>query len=488
MNRNILDESEYYPTPPKVARQLFMPYLKKVDSSYYFKREYSLLEPSAGTGSILDELRESLNDERFTADVIESNFDMQNTLTGKKYQLIEKDFLKFETRNYYNLILMNPPFSSGTEHLLKAWEILTEGDIACLLNAETIRNPNTRNKELLQRLIQENGTVEYIGEAFSKASRKTNVEVALVRLVKKVAKPVFDFAWADSSQTEFNTENQVSAETMLSKPDMIRDRVEQFNKCIDAFGEYLKARSKYEFFLEGLVGSSFERDYKNLSVHFGDKGKGTFTEFLQILKRNSWAKIFSLPGFDNFMTSQIKKDFEIYCERNEHIDFTEKNIKEFLQNLFLSRTENIKSALLIVFNDLTKYDKTNRVHVEGWKSNEAWKVTKKNVIPYALEFRSWSKSLWLSESKKDFFRDLEKVLCFLSGKKLDDIVSVTKAFGEKPGEKYTSEFFDFRVYKKGTVHLIWRDLKLLDKFNIEAARGKGWLPDDYKEREKGNRL
>ena len=37
---------------------------------------------------------------------------------------------------------MNPPFSEGDKHLLKAINIMKNGgQIVCILNAETIKNP-----------------------------------------------------------------------------------------------------------------------------------------------------------------------------------------------------------------------------------------------------------------------------------------------------------------------------------------------------------
>lgn len=51
---------------------------------------------------------------------------------------------------------------------------------------------------------------------------------------------------------------------------------------------------------------------------------------------------------------------------------------------------------------------------------------------------------------------------------------------EWTGKKFQSEFFDLTGYKKGTLHMTFRDPSLWERFNIEAAKGKNWLPDDYK--------
>lgn len=44
-----------------------------------------------------------------------------------------------------------------------------------------------------------------------------------------------------------------------------------------------------------------------------------------------------------------------------------------------------------------------------------------------------------------------------------------------------------RCYKKGTLHMHFKDKELWERFNLTAARGKNWLPDDVKAREREDR-
>ncbi|WP_152632556.1 DUF4942 domain-containing protein [Aliarcobacter butzleri] len=46
-------------------------------------------------------------------------------------------------------------------------------------------------------------------------------------------------------------------------------------------------------------------------------------------------------------------------------------------------------------------------------------------------------------------------------------------------EKLQSEYFEIKLYKKGTAHLTFKDENILRAFNIEAGKKKGWLPNDY---------
>jgi hypothetical protein len=63
---------------------------------------------------------------------------------------------------------MNPPFENGDQHFLKAWDIMRNGDIVCLLNAETLKNPYSERRKTVLKIIEDNnGTIEYIQDAFA---------------------------------------------------------------------------------------------------------------------------------------------------------------------------------------------------------------------------------------------------------------------------------------------------------------------------------
>ena len=94
---------------------------------------------------------------------IESNL---QELCKKHGTLIAYDFLSFDPDTNYDFIFMNPPFSNGDEHLLKAWEISKNTTIVCILNAETVRNSYSQKRKALQAIIDDFGSVEYIENAF----------------------------------------------------------------------------------------------------------------------------------------------------------------------------------------------------------------------------------------------------------------------------------------------------------------------------------
>jgi len=178
---------EFYPTPQHL--------IAKMLSGIDFEQINTVLEPSAGTGDICNEVNKKLKyvsnnysreEYRGDIDCIEIDGDLCAILKDKKYRVVHDNFLTYESKKKYDLIIMNPPFSEGDKHLMKAINMqeVFGGSIVCLLNAETLKNPYSNLRKTLVRLLDElNAIIEYLPGEFENAERKTKVEVALIKIV-----------------------------------------------------------------------------------------------------------------------------------------------------------------------------------------------------------------------------------------------------------------------------------------------------------------
>ena len=145
------------------------------------------------------------------------------------------DFLTMHTYKHYDLILMNPPFSAGARHLLKAIEVqqTSGGGIICILNAETLKNPySNERKELLQKLEQYGAEIKYYENAFIDAERPTDVEVACVKVI--IPEPerkttIFD-SLREKGYEEYETRRENSE---LAESDLVSAFVAQYNREIE---------------------------------------------------------------------------------------------------------------------------------------------------------------------------------------------------------------------------------------------------------------
>ncbi len=46
-------------------------------------------------------------------------------------------------------------------------------------------------------------------------------------------------------------------------------------------------------------------------------------------------------------------------------------------------------------------------------------------------------------------------------------------------DTFENEHFKFKIFKKGTLHIDFKDLKVLDQINLIAAEGKNWIGQGY---------
>lgn len=219
---------EFCPTPEELVNKM----LDGVNLNYV----KTVLEPSAGKGNIIQGLKNHARYQNLDIDCIEINKDLRNCLKGAGYRVVGDDFLTYTTMKQYDLIVMNPPFSNGDAHLMKALKMQQRhgGAVIALVNAETIRNPYTNlRKELVQLIENAGGTAEYIEHAFLEAERQTEVEVALVRV--KFPEPEHISSIMDKLQKEKAVEESDPEERQhLADNDFIKAIVDQYQMEIKA--------------------------------------------------------------------------------------------------------------------------------------------------------------------------------------------------------------------------------------------------------------
>lgn len=463
---------EFYPTPDHVIRKMLQPYRAEL-------KGWQILEPSAGSGAILDWITQELGrHNKPNLYAIEADPELTYTLQGKDYRVIGNDFLTYDSDYCFDLIVMNPPFSNGDAHLLHAWDIMQNGHIVCLLNAETIRNPFSERRKLLANIIQDHGSVEFLGPVFRDARRVTGVDIAMVRLQKKTEGGKFDFQFEAVNNEQRPDFSEDLAGNQIALNDVIGATINQYQRTKDAYLEYIKAKKALEFYSQGLLNERTSiTDIADKAFHRDDL-PGSYNRFNDELKMDVWRRILSKMNIEKYLTAGVRANFQKFTQQQGGMDITRENIRNLVGMIVANRSNIMTQAVVDVFDTFTKYHECNRVHIEGWKTNSAWKANRKVILPYYLEW-SYSGCFRINHRRWDEFHDIDKVMCWLTGKQLENILSLKDAIQQvRMGDSslHTSEFFEFRCFKKNTLHLTFRDKDLWDRFNQEACKGKNWLP------------
>lgn len=477
---------DFFPTPEHLAKEM----LSGIDWDMVER----VLEPSAGRGDLAKVIAETLGERTYrhkgisNIACIEPDEHLRATLVGKGYHVVHDDFLTYNSLEHYQLIVMNPPFSHGAEHLLKALTMLERygGSVVCLLNAETITNPYTSHRQqLVKQLNQHEASITYMDDAFLLADRKTDVQVALIRCtVPQPERAGILLAHLRESHRD-PVMPESSSETTMAYNDYVDAIVARFdfeaNVGVSLIEEY---RSMVPY-----MQSSFgEYPHPILEMKVDGSNHLNVNTYLAKLRRKYWETLLMNKDFTHNMTSNLRDELYASLNNLERKDFSHYNILQVQIETRNKMLAGIKQTILQLFDDWThKYsyhDGSSNIHYyNGWKTNDAFKVKKKVIIPFYQNVWSWmDKFNPTSHGVYGTLADMQMVFDYLCGELPDSkgvLENLRWAENNRTTTKIPLKYFRVTFYKKGTMHVEFTNEDALYRFNLFAAKDKGWLPPVY---------
>lgn len=512
---NIFDK-EFFPTPPEIIEKMVAPYAERLFQA-------TVLEPSAGRGDILDHICKkgipvklvTRSGHEYESEAkakpgkvyaIEKNPDSQMILQQKGYRVLASDFLTFRPEHRFDLILMNPPFSNGDDHLLHAWDILPSGDIACLLNAETIRNPFSATRKRLAKIIADSGSVEFIGQAFKRAENPTDVEIALVRLHKQSDDDPFRIdikGYSEEKAPDFGALAEESDQLAITSKLDAYIRCWQLTKA--SAMDFIKSYARYKFFADALLpkdgygNMSSDALLKSLKELRFTKESMTdvYNAFLDDTKALAWNSIFAQIGLGRYMTTTLRKKLDDFRTAQGAMEISKENINALFLFIMANIQKIMDQSVVEVYDIFTKYHPGNTAHYEGWKTNKKFRCNRKVILPNAVSAgympERFGYATWFSPGYGNDLEDIDKAMCHLEGRSYDslnqntfDVNSANRVTDPdndtirrvvssiRVGDQgwHDSAFFRIKAFKKGTIHLEFKEEALWARFNIAVNEGK----------------
>ena len=492
------ENRDFYPTPEALVEKML--------EGVQFDMVQSVLEPSAGKGDLVEGINKIFK--RRTAsrwggreldmDCIELQPELQMILKGKGYRVVHNDFLTYNTYKRYDLIISNPPFSQGAKHLLKMLDMQENGGgIICLLNAETLLNPYTaERKVLLQRLDKLQAEIEYVKDAFTEAERKTDVEIAIVRVFipqKERASFIYEDTLRKAEDLEYKERAEAEC-TELAENDFIKTIVRQYNIEVEAG---IKLIDEFNAMKPHIMKYFGEEKYNESILQLGLSGEDprynpvTYNKFVKEVRIKYWKALFDNPKFTGRLTSKLLTDYHNRVKDLSNYDFSIFNILTIREEMSKQVVKGVEEAIIDLFDELSHkyhyYDETsNNIHYfNGWKTNKSWIINKKVIIPLAgfkdLHY-SWG---GYDPTHRDVIAkltDIEKGFNYLDEgltDSIDMLAVLRQAKEDDVTKKIQLKYFTVTFFKKGTCHIEFTNEDLLKKFNIFGAQRKGWLPPSY---------
>jgi hypothetical protein len=449
---NIFNQ-DFFPTPVYVLDLMELDVQNK-----------KILEPSAGKGDIIDYCSLYGAKKVYWCEI---NKDLAKICKDKGEQ-IGTDFLqlKAEDISHIDSIIMNPPFSEFKKHFLHAWEIAPDGcEIVSLCNNDTLQNLHYDSE--LKKIIEFYGYSNNLGSVFADAERMTDVKIGLIKVYKPLRAESINF---DDYFDMVDDENFAQGNGIIkySEIDSLISYYKTILKNIDSVFETVKDFKKLNSDVGIDVGFSF-------NLYYNDK-INSVEGYKKQLQKIMWNKVFSMFKIEKYLTSRVVKDINSWLQNKCYTPFTKKNIFKMVEVIIGTSENSFNLAVVEAIDEFTKHTHENRYGVEGWKTNSGYLLNKKFIVDWFFEVSYSGQQIKRRyNGNTDKLNDLVKVLCNLTGKNYDTIIPITDKYNYEclPNVWYDSEFFEWKGFKKGTMHLKFKDVKVWELLNRKYANIKG---------------
>lgn len=481
------DNQDFYPTPGDLFYQL-------IDGLRTFQGR--VLEPSAGKGDMIKHIQKMNRYRRddLTIDAIENDENLIPYLHEEKINLVWNDFLTYKTYKEYDYIVMNPPFSNGVDHVLKAIELaesqINECEIYAILNKETLDNAySNKRKDLETKLEKYNAKVRYVNNGFSDSERKTEVEVALVKLMvinndagKTIYEKIPFFKNMNETKEELGTTLSTyvkDSEISSRLNDIERLVLEYETACEVAKSSYLAQKEKESFFNYIRKVNDSENSHRNKlqSLSYSDLKVSDVTLEIDRLRSGYWELILDTDEFKEKLTNEARNKLNRQMEVANEMEINLHNIRMLLMAINSNQEDMLIDSIVSMFKKITQYHmnqySSNIHYYDGWKTNNAYKINKKIIIPIRYEESFNYKSTYetLGYQVKQYVDDIVKSFQLIDSEVNNDFENV----GER---EFKNDLLRFKLFKNGNIHIWFNDLKLLNKLNYLCGQHFNWIPSE----------
>lgn len=237
-------------------------------------------------------------------------------------------------------------------------------------------------------------------------------------------------------------------------------------KQIEQLIEQLEAISR----LTSEIGGGTAQDWAMKPGHRYDswlteKADKAMPAVTRNIDSSIWRDLMLKSGMMALMDAQARDQWHKNLEEGDLPAISEANILSTFEQLHLNKMEVFERGIINIFKGLS-WD---------YKTNNPCSFGKKIIINNLVTHNRWGFSLnwgW----RRDQLADLERMLFLLDGKPIPDNRSdiTTRLMAhirDNPAEDvYEDEFFRVRYFQKGTAHLTFKRLDLVERMNDIIAK------------------
>ena len=228
-----------------------------------------------------------------------------------------------------------------------------------------------------------------------------------------------------------------------------------------------------------------------------------YNSFIADATKLVWDTMFKQMGIEKYMTSKLQQTLNDFRNGQSSFAVNKENIFKLLTYLRFNLDEFMNGTVVEVFDLFTRYYPGNTSCTEGWKTNKRYSCNQKIILPYCADAGYMPQRYGYSRTFSPTFDatsklgDIDKAMCWLTGKDYDSLTGEIDIPGQGKTacpacsticqtlrripvgstDWHESAFFRVKAFKKGTIHIEFKDEALWAKFNLTVNKGKNQIGD-----------
>lgn len=247
----------------------------------------------------------------------------------------------------------------------------------------------------------------------------------------------------------------------------IGDLVDAYEQACAEFNQGLQLLAQAETRLHNAFGAyNVHSDFGVIHYHRGPYWRYTepesyFNETVKRWRSGAWLAIIEAAGVRKILTEKRQKELDEHLEKGEMPEITVQLILEWLSSIALGAGELQTELLMDVFEDLRPGARMHNRHKTNGRNEIGKKVILTGWVEYQYGYR-------VNYYRQDQLVRIDRAFHLLDGEgipggyksPLVDAIGTSKESGK--GE---TEYFRFKCYGNGNLHLEFRRLDLLKQLN-----------------------
>ncbi len=201
-------------------------------------------------------------------------------------------------------------------------------------------------------------------------------------------------------------------------------------------------------------------------LEFGEKG---YVHIRREIKKRVWIRLVQLLQIRRLLSVRRSEDLSKQLEKNEMPEITIQAIYETIETLRQNSPEFVREAVAEVFDLLRPGAKSAGMSLKTNKKYGRFALGRKVVLVGYLE-QVYGGRMRCSHKKSDELRSIDRIFHVLDGREMTDgyISPLMDAINTCDGAGQT-EYFKFKCYQNGNLHLEFSRLDLVKQLNQIAG-------------------